>query len=131
MCDVLGYFCLRLHTSIESSDVVIVGGKFIWPAEEAREEMDRIGRVKGVVTADYTTTTDRQDLGESGMIDYIVCWPKDSIQQIKANVECGEYRRAVYSPHCQVSGESGRSYDCYGGSESVRPAPARRCSALC
>ena len=88
----LVHFLDRLKQD-RSCDVVIVGGGFNWPAEEAREEMDRIGRVNGIVTADYTTTTDRQDLGESGMIDYIVCWPKDSIHKIEANVECGEYRR--------------------------------------
>ena len=77
----------------QSCHVVIIGGVYNWPAQEARKEMDRIDRVKGVVAADYTTTTDRRHLGVRGMIDYIVYWPKDSIQQITANVECENYRR--------------------------------------
>ena len=82
----------------QSCHVVIIGGGYNWPAQEAREELDRIDRVEGVVAADYTTTTDRRDLGDSGMIDYIVYWPKDSIQQITANVECGDYRRELPRP---------------------------------
>jgi len=93
----------------QSCRVVIIGGGYNWPAREARkeldrisrvegEELDRIGRVEGVVAADYTTTTDRRHLGDRGMIDYIVYWPKDSIWQITANVECGDYRRELPRP---------------------------------
>ena len=88
----LVHFLDRLKQD-QSCHVVIIGGGYNWPAREARKELDRIGRVEGVVAADYITTTDRRDLGDSGMIDYIVYWPKDSIQQITANVECGDYRR--------------------------------------
>ena len=77
----------------QSCHVVIIGGDYNWPAREARKELDSIGRLEGVVAADYTTTTDRQYLRDRGMTDYIVYWPKDNIQQITAKVECGNYRR--------------------------------------
>lgn len=72
--------------AVQSCQIVLVGGDFNWPAEEAVTEVTKLEQdgVNGAVKAAKTKTNRNvtQNRKKRRNIDYVVYWPKDRFEQI-------------------------------------------------
>ena len=88
---------------------VVVGGDFNMSHDLARRCLCQLGHLEGAVLSDYVTTSDRQDLP---ILDYIVYWPRDTLQVLETLVICRDFRREkwTYSMEMKMRKRTGQAW---------------------
>lgn len=88
--------CEHRSPSCQCCDIAIIGGDFNMSDRDAQREMVTLktsDRMDGTVLGNYTTTDDRRKGRSQECIDYVVYWPKGSVQSTEISVLQREFRR--------------------------------------